>query len=116
MRKDVETKSEKVKKLYNFLSAYTVIIWCGYPLIWLLYDGFYLIDINTESIMHSVLDIFAKDLFGFILIYNHDLFESHDVVPATASASITLPNSNENTIVPQPPLSNRPALPNQWIP
>jgi bacteriorhodopsin len=111
MRKDVETKSEKVKKLYNFLSAYTVFIWCGYPLIWLLYDGFYLIDINAESVMHSILDIFAKDMFGFILIYNHDLFEGHDEVHA-----ITLPNSNENTIVPQPPLPKRTALPTQWNP
>ncbi len=69
--------SKEVVNLYNFLSLYLIFVWCGYPTIWLLHSGFNIVDINIECIIHTILDFFAKDLFGFILIYNHSLFEKN---------------------------------------
>ena len=79
LRKDVQKRPVAVRKLYDLLSGYTVIVWNAYPLLWLLHEGFNLIDLNTECIIHTVIDFFAKDIFGYILISNHDVFEHEDI-------------------------------------
>lgn len=55
----------------RFVILYTAIVWNGYVILWLLHDGFYWVSIDTECVIHTVLDILAKDLFGVILLYNH---------------------------------------------
>ena len=98
LRKNVESRPIPIKKLYDFLSLYTVVIWSGYPIIWLLRDGFHLIDLNTECVMHTVIDMFAKDVFGYILISNHHIFEDHDTLD-----SVTAIVDAEHNVPPLPP-------------
>lgn len=96
LRQGVQKKSIKVKKLYNFLSLYTVIVWNSYPILWVLHDGFHLIDLNTECIIHTCIDFFAKDLFGYILISNHDVFEHEEIDDHKKTKPILLENINYN--------------------
>lgn len=67
-----------VTRLYNFLSGWTIFLWTAYPLIWILYDGAKVMDPDAEAIVHTVLDILAKVVFGFVLLFSHDaLHEFH---------------------------------------
>lgn len=71
----ISQRSKDVIRLYNFLSVYTIFIWTGYPILWILHDGFHLINLDVECIIHTILDILAKGIFGAILVYSHTAFE-----------------------------------------
>jgi len=56
----------------RFVVLYTAVVWNGYVLLWILHDGFGWVSLDTECIMHTVLDILAKDLFGVVLLYEKE--------------------------------------------
>ena len=55
----------------RFVILYTAVVWNGYVILWILHDGFGWVSLDTECVIHTVLDILAKDLFGVVLLYNH---------------------------------------------
>jgi hypothetical protein len=103
-----ETSSTTLTSISNYLSMYTAFIWTGYPILWVLHDGFHLINLDTECIIHTILDIFAKDIFGFLLIYSHKKldeavapFEPADIMTIQTD---TIPQIN--TISPKKKINN----------
>lgn len=55
--------------IFNTLKLLTVVLWFGYPILWALgSEGIALLEVATTSWGYSVLDIFAKYVFAFILL------------------------------------------------
>ena len=65
------TDNPKVARLFNFLVAWTVVLWNCFWVVWLLYEGYHLISLQTEVIVHCILDVLAKCVFGLILLVFH---------------------------------------------
>lgn len=72
------TNPNSITSHNRFVILYTAIVWNGYVILWILHDGFEWVSINTECVIHTILDILAKDLFGVILLYNHTDKENND--------------------------------------
>jgi hypothetical protein len=47
-----------------------------------------MVDLNVECIIHTVLDILAKDIFGFFLVWSHGALEN-DHIEASPPPNIT---------------------------
>jgi len=92
----------------RFVVLYTAVVWNGYVILWVLHDGFGWVSLDTECVMHTVLDILAKDLFGVVLLYNHDDREMIEIVVSNV-------DDNSKTVAPSirrsrtaPPFRSRP--------
>jgi len=70
---NIDTTTNTPTNKNKIVAAYTLIIWTIYPIVWVLHDGFLIISFDTECILHTLIDILAKDLFGVILLYNHQI-------------------------------------------
>lgn len=80
-----EPKNREINSGHNrFVILYTAVVWNGYVILWILHDGFEWVSLDTECVMHTVLDILAKDLFGVVLFYNHN---EPDIPPPVDSSS-----------------------------
>ena len=71
-------KSKKIKtinnKTYMLLCVYTSIVWCLFPFTFILYKTGVL-PFEVQSIFYVYLDIFAKGVFGVILIGARDMMD-----------------------------------------
>ncbi|OAP62166.1 hypothetical protein AYL99_04369 [Fonsecaea erecta] len=75
-REAVASKDSKTKAFYASIAGYTLIVWLLYPIIWGLAEGGHVIDVDSEIIAYAVLDILAKPVFGFWLLFTHDSMSS----------------------------------------
>merc|ERR1719379_3192476 len=66
---------EAVHELYSRLSWLTVVTWSFYPIVWLFSEGFASFSVSLEVIAYAILDVFAKAVFSFIIIGNHEALE-----------------------------------------
>jgi len=72
----VSGKDNKTKAFYAAISGFTLILWTVYPIIWAVADGARVANLDTEIIAYAVLDILAKPVFGFWLLFTHDSMSS----------------------------------------
>lgn len=70
-RRAVSAKDSKTAKLFGAIGAYTLILWTLYPIVWGIGDGARKWSVDAEIIAYAVLDILAKPIFGFWLIFAH---------------------------------------------
>jgi len=71
-------KGSNLGKFYGSISAYTIIIWLVYPIIWGVADGARILSVNQEIIAYAILDILAKPIFGAWLLLTHSkMSEAH---------------------------------------
>ncbi|KAJ9503460.1 hypothetical protein H2202_000599 [Exophiala xenobiotica] len=75
-RTAVATKDSKTKTFYASIAGFTLILWTIYPIVWGLSEGGHVIDVNQEIVAYAVLDILAKPVFGFWLLFTHDSMSS----------------------------------------
>ncbi|EXJ96020.1 hypothetical protein A1O1_01146 [Capronia coronata CBS 617.96] len=75
-RKAVAGKDSKTKAFYGSIAGFTLILWTIYPIIWGLSEGAHVINVNSEIVAYAVLDILAKPVFGFWLLFTHDSMAS----------------------------------------
>lgn len=61
--------------VFQKLSWLTVGAWCGYPLVWFLAEGLRVISVDLEIFCYAFLDIVAKAVFGFILVFSHEAID-----------------------------------------
>lgn len=69
-KKHVKEKSIQVQKYYTRLSILLLVTWTIYPFIWLISSHGLLpsIDLETEVLLYTVVDVFSKGLFGYYLL------------------------------------------------
>jgi bacteriorhodopsin len=69
-------KDSKTKAFYAAIGGYTLLLWTVYPIIWGVADGARIADVDAEIIAYAVLDVLAKPVFGFWLLFTHDSMAS----------------------------------------
>jgi len=109
MRESAKLLGKRIEKIYNMLSVYMLIVWFAYPIVWILHDGTHAISIDTESILHTIIDVLAKDVFGFVLVYSHSVLH-HVLSEATIqhkASSSSLFESHKNSFVKQLSIKDR---------
>jgi len=60
-----------VSRTYNMCGFLTIFVWFLYPIAWGLSEGGNVIHPDSEAIFYGVLDIFAKPVFGIMLLVGH---------------------------------------------
>jgi bacteriorhodopsin len=75
-RATVANKDSKTKAFYASIAGFTLILWTIYPIIWALSEGAHIISVDAEVVAYAVLDILAKAVFGFWLLFTHDSMSS----------------------------------------
>jgi bacteriorhodopsin len=69
-------KDSKTGTFFAAIGGFTLLLWTIYPIIWGFADGSRNADVNTEIILYAILDVLAKAVFGYWLLFTHDLYSS----------------------------------------
>jgi len=75
-RAAVAGKDSKTKAFYSAIGGFTLLVWTVYPIVWGIADGARIADVDAEIIAYAVLDVLAKPVFGFWLLFTHDSMAS----------------------------------------
>jgi bacteriorhodopsin len=70
-RRAAMAKDSNTAKLFASIGGFTLILWTLYPIVWGIGDGARKWSVDTEIIAYAVLDILAKPVFGFWLLFAH---------------------------------------------
>ncbi|MCJ1332918.1 ion channel activity [Thelotrema lepadinum] len=70
-------------RAFNMCGVLTIFVWFLYPIAWGLSEGGNVIHPDSEAIFYGILDVIAKPVFGFLLIFGH-----RNIDPATLGLSI----------------------------
>lgn len=70
-RRAVAAKSNSTAKLFASIGGFTLILWTLYPVVWGIGDGARKWSVDAEIIAYAVLDVLAKPVFGFWLLFAH---------------------------------------------
>ncbi|KAK0123857.1 hypothetical protein ONS95_008850 [Cadophora gregata] len=70
-RRAVAAKSSGTAKLFASIGGFTLILWTLYPVVWGIGDGARKWSVDAEIIAYAVLDVLAKPVFGFWLLFAH---------------------------------------------
>jgi len=70
-----QLKNDDFKRSYENAVNLTILVWCGYPIVWILSEGTGTICAQAEAICYTVLDIIAKSGLGLILASRHALWK-----------------------------------------
>lgn len=73
-------------RLYATLAGLWVLCWVGYVLIWATGEGAQLASVDEETIAYAALDIVARCVWCFVLVFSHDALEEVDAVADVSSA------------------------------
>merc|ERR1711964_234880 len=68
-RRAVAAKSNSTAKLFASIGGFTLILWTLYPVVWGIGDGARKWSVDAEIIAYAVLDVLAKPVFGFWLLF-----------------------------------------------
>jgi len=71
-RQKVRTKDKKTALFYTLIAGFTIILWTIYLIIWGVTDSSISVKIDCEIMAYAVLDVLAKPVFGFWLLFTHD--------------------------------------------
>ena len=70
-RKYARGISPEVSKVYTLCGVWTLGLWFLYPIAWIVSEGLNKISSNGESVFYGVLDLLAKPVFSFLLLWGH---------------------------------------------
>jgi bacteriorhodopsin len=72
-----KARGSSLGKFYGSISAYTILIWLVYLIIWGVASGGRVLNVNQEIIAYAVLDLLAKPVFGcWLLLTNSRISEA----------------------------------------
>lgn len=70
-RRAASTKGSATYKLFASIGLFTLVLWTLYPIVWGISDGARKWSVDAEIIAYAILDILAKPVFGFWLLFAH---------------------------------------------
>lgn len=73
------SKDAKTGTFFNAIAGFTLILWTVYPIVWGLADGSRNVGVDAEIVAYAILDVLAKPVFGFWLLFTHDSMPSTSV-------------------------------------
>ncbi|KAL9102518.1 MAG: hypothetical protein Q9163_002353 [Psora crenata] len=68
----VKGRGQKTATFFSAIAGFTLVLWTAYPIIWGIADGSRNLSVDAEIICYAVLDVLAKAVFGFWLLFTHD--------------------------------------------
>lgn len=68
----VKNKDAKTATFFSAIAGFTLVLWTVYPIVWGVADGSRIASVDSEIIAYAVLDVLAKPVFGFWLLFTHD--------------------------------------------
>jgi len=71
-RASAVAKDRKTATFFTAIAGFTLVLWTLYPIIWGIADGSRTIGVDAEIVAYAVLDVLAKPVFGFWLLFTHD--------------------------------------------
>jgi bacteriorhodopsin len=75
-RQTAASKDKKTATFYAAIGGFTLLLWTVYPIIWGVSEGAHIVNVDAEIIGYAVLDVLAKPVFGFWLLFTHDAMSS----------------------------------------
>ncbi len=60
-----------VKRTYNICGVLTIFVWFLYPIAWGCCEGGNVIHPDSEAVFYGILDLIAKPVFSFLLLWGH---------------------------------------------
>jgi len=70
-RQNSKRLSTRAQSTFLYCGALTVFLWFLYPIAWGLCEGGNIISPDSEAVFYGILDLFAKPVFGFMLLFGH---------------------------------------------
>ncbi|KAH0354250.1 family A G protein-coupled receptor-like protein, partial [Aureobasidium melanogenum] len=70
-RRHASALGSDVGKVFTMCGSLTTFLWILYPVAWGLCEGGNVISPDSEAIFYGILDLFAKPVFGALLIWGH---------------------------------------------
>jgi bacteriorhodopsin len=70
-RRAVSAKSNATAKLFAAIGGFTLVLWTLYPVVWGISDGARKWSVDAEIVSYAILDVLAKPVFGFWLLFAH---------------------------------------------
>ena len=83
-KRAADTRGPERAALYGKLAWLSVLVWMGYPVIWLFSEGFASFSVSFEACAYAVLDHFQKVVMSFLLLSAHDTLGVGIGAPDTA--------------------------------
>ncbi|KAI4124969.1 MAG: hypothetical protein LQ347_005527 [Umbilicaria vellea] len=71
-RQQAMAKDNKTGTFFTAIAGFTLVLWTIYPIIWGIADGSRTIGVDAEIVCYAILDVMAKPIFGFWLLFTHD--------------------------------------------
>ncbi|KAI1078963.1 FDD123 protein [Whalleya microplaca] len=88
-RKHAQALGDAPRKCFLLCGCWLILLWFLYPIAWGLGEGGNVIHPDSEAIFYGILDICAKPVFGFLLIFLH-----RNISPADIGMRIRQPGQN----------------------
>lgn len=70
-RRAVASKDGKTARLFASIGGFTLILWTLYPIVWGIGEGAGKWSVDAEIVAYAILDVLAKPVFGFWLLFAH---------------------------------------------
>jgi bacteriorhodopsin len=70
-RRAVLAKDNSTGKLFASIGGFTLILWTLYPIVWGIGEGARKWSVDSEILAYAILDVLAKPVFGFWLLFAH---------------------------------------------
>ena len=99
-------KGPRTAALYSKLAVLLIVTWTAYPLIWATGEGAQVSSVDAETIAYAFMDITAKCVFGFILVFGHAAIVEEEGKPAaTAAPAAAAPAQELTTVLVEKPVA-----------
>ena len=72
----VKSKDTRTASFFSAIAGFTLLLWTAYPIIWGFTEGSRVLNVDGEIVAYAVLDVLAKPVFGFWLLFTHDAMAS----------------------------------------
>lgn len=70
-RKHAAVLGADVSRVYLICGVLTIFLWFLYPIAWGICEGGNVIAPDSEAVFYGILDLFAKPVFGALLLWGH---------------------------------------------
>lgn len=75
-RSVAQSKGSQTGNFFTAIGAFTLVLWTVYPIIWGVGEGANILSVDGEILGYAILDILAKPVFGFWLLFTHSRMDN----------------------------------------
>lgn len=92
-RRHANALGGSISRTYNMCGVLTIFVWFLYPIAWGVSEGGNVIHPDSEAVFYGILDLIAKPVFGFLLLWGH-----RNIDPAALGLHIREPGMSHEQV------------------